>query len=156
MNKKYKVLIIICGLMLLLIPASFALFKKQVGGDTSVSAADWSITLEQTGVNNSLTVVPEITETTYTLNVKSMSQVDAKYSIVVSNLPSGVQVSLNGVDFPQVSNGSVTFSNAGTILYNAANKTNTHTLTFRGVNGATFVNNQTVTVNVIAEQIVSS
>ena len=156
MDKKTKVILLIVCLVLFAIPVSFSLFKKQRNSESSVTSADWSITLEQTGVNNNLTLVPELSTSTYTLNVKSESEVDAKYSIVVSNLPSGVEVSLDGETYPPVSNGSVTFPNAGTILHNAQTKTNTHTLTFRGLNGATVVSNQAVSVNVIAEQIVGS
>ena len=155
-NKRIKVILVIVGLVLLLVPISFALFKKMVTGTTSIAAADWSITLEQDGISNSLTLVPELSTTTYTVNVKSESEVDAIYSIVVSNLPSGVEVSIDGVTYPPVSNGSVTFPDAGTILHNAQTKTNSHTLTFRGLNGATVVSNQAVSVNVIAEQIVGS
>ena len=99
--------------------------------------------------------MPGVTDTTYTLNVKSLSEVDVKYDIVISNLPTGIEVSLNGVDFYQASNGRIVINNAGIILYSGS-RTNTHTLTFRGVSGASFVNNQEVTINVVAEQLTTS
>ena len=71
-------------------------------------------------------------------------------------MPTGVELSLNGVDFVPESNGTITFSNAGTILYSPTGGTNSHTLTFRGTNSSSFVNNKRVDINVIAEQIMSS
>ena len=150
MNRKIIILFMI--LSFFLIPVSFAICKSQAIGDSSLAAAQWNVTLEQTGVNNNITVVPGVSTTTYTLNIKSLSEVNVKYSIILGNIPSGIEVSLNGEDFYPPSSGTITFSNAGTILYSSQNKTNTHTLTFRGNNGATAVNNQTITVNVIAEQ----
>lgn len=150
MNRKIIVLFIM--LSFFLIPVSFAICKNQAVGNSALVSAQWNVSLEQTGVENNLTVIPGSTTATYTLNVKSLSEVNIKYSIILGNLPSGIEVSLNGIDFYSPSNGTVTFSNAGTILYSSANKTNTHTITFRGGNGAIAVNNQSVTVDVIAEQ----
>lgn len=156
MNKKIKSIILLFVFTFFLIPASFAIYKSQAVGNSALVSAIWNVTLEQTGVNNNLTVVTGGSNITYTLNVKSLSEVDVKYNVVLSNLPAGVDASLNGVDFPPVSNGTVTFNNAGTILYNSQNKTNTHTITLRAANNATIVSNQVVAVNVIAEQLVTS
>ena len=151
----YKISALIILLSFFVVPFTFTLYRESIMASGSLVAAEWSVTLEQNGVNNSLIVVPEVATATYTLNVKSLSQVDVKYNIVVSGLPSGIDVSLNGVDYPTVTSGTVTFTNAGTILGTATDRINTHTLTFRGANGATFVNNQTITVNVYAEQLLS-
>ena len=156
MNKKVGTVVILFAIAVFLIPTSVAIFVRRGGGSASLVSATWNVTLEQTGVNNNLTVVPETATATYTLNVKSLSEVDVKYSIVIGNLPTGIEVSLNGVDFSQASNGTITFNNAGTILYSAQNRTNTHTLTFRGATGASVVSNQAVTINVIAEQMTVS
>lgn len=154
MGKKKIVVIGLFVLAFFLVPTSFAVFKSFASGNFALLSAEWSVSLEQNGVNSNLVVVPGVATTTYTLNVKSLSQVDVKYSIVLGNLPSGVEVSIDGVNFLQPSNGTVTFTNAGTILYSAANKVNSHSITFRGTSGASFVNNQTVTVDVIVEQMI--
>ncbi len=155
-NRTFKVLIVAGLILFILIPLSYALLRNSTFASGNLVTAIWNVTLEQTGVNNNLTVVPENANATYTLNVKSLSEVDVNYSIVVSNLPSGVDVSIDGVTFPPVSNGTVTFSNAGTILYSSNDRINSHTLTFRGASGATLVNNQAVTINVLAEQTTTS
>jgi len=119
--------------------------------------AVWDVTLEQTGVDNNLMVVPEVSDATYTLNVKSLSEVDIIYDVIISNLPSGIEASLDGVNFSQSTNGAITFTNAGNIPYNSVNNgMDSKTITFRGVSGAAIVNNQTVIVDVIVKQAVSS
>lgn len=151
-----KSLIIVLMLSLTVIPLSYAIFKNIVFVDGTLATAIWNVTLVQDGIDNDLTVVPGSSDATYTLNIKSLSEVDVKYSITLSNLPTGIEASIDGVTFPPVSNGTVTFVNAGTILYSAGDSTSTHTLTFRGTSEATLVNSQAVTVNVVAEQIINN
>jgi hypothetical protein len=152
----FKSLIIVLMLSLTVIPLSYAIFRNLIFVDGTLASAVWDVTLVQNGISNDLTVVPGSSNATYTLNVKSLSEVDVKYSITLSNLPTGVEASIDGVTFPPVSNGTVTFTNAGTILYSAGGSTNSHTLTFRGTNEATTVDSQAVTVNVVAEQMINS
>ncbi len=156
MNKKIKTVVILFALAIFLVPTTVAILKRQTTSNTSLASASWAVTLEQTGIDNNLTVVPETSNATYTLKVKSLSEVDIKYSIVLSNLPTGIEASIDGETYPPVSNGTVTFNNAGTILYSSGKKTNTHTITFRGTTGATPINNQVVKVNVVAEQLATN
>ena len=156
MDKKIKIIAVLFLIGAFLIPGSIAMYKRGAGGNSELTSANWNVTLTPISAGNSVTVIPELATATYTLEVRSSSEVDIKYAIVVSGLPSGVEASLNGVDYPPVSNGTVTFSNAGTILYNAATKANSHTLTFRGVNGATVVSNQQVNIGIVAEQLLTS
>lgn len=152
----FKSLIIVLMLSLTVIPLSYAIFKNILFVDETLATAIWNVTLVQDGIDNDLTVVPGASDATYTLNIKSLSEVDVKYSITLSNLPTGIEASIDGVTFPPVSNGTVTFKNAGTILYSAGDSTSTHTLTFRGTNEATIVDSQAVTVNVVVEQMINS
>lgn len=160
MKRDYKLVAILFVPLFLLISTSYAIYKYGVNGISSVGLAEWSVSLDQNGIDNNLTVVPGIADATYTLKVKNLSQVDVKYDVVVSNLPSGIGVSIdsdNNENFVYESDGTATIENAGTILYNAGDKTNVHTLYFRGgVDADEFVNNQPVTVNVIVKQIVGN
>ena len=136
--------------------STFALFRSSLAINHETDLAEWNVTLEQDGIDNDLTVIPGFEADTFTLNVKSLSEVDIKYTVNVSNLPSGIEASINGTDFYPEVNGVITFPNEFTILYSAINKINTHTLTFRGTNNSTYVNNRPVSVNVEAVQIVAS
>ena len=156
MKRKIEIISLLFILALFIIRSTLSLFRNSLAIDSSSTLATWNVTLEQNGVDRNLTVVPEISNATYTLNVKSLSEVDVKYDVIISGLPTGIEVSIDGTNFQQETSGVVSFIDAGTILYNASNKTDSKTLTFRGTSSATAVNNQTVTVNVIAKQAISS
>ena len=156
LNKNLLVAILLFLLTaLFFVPPTYAIFKEVTESNGDLITAEWDVTLEQGNVNNNVHVVPEIATGTYTLNVKSLSKVDVVYDIVISNLPEEIDVSIDGVNFPPVNSGSVTFINAGTILSNSQNKINSHTLTFRGTSGSLYINNsidQIVNVVVNAHQ----
>lgn len=155
MKKRTIILIIlIIGVIAsLVIPMSRALFKNKATSNANLLSAVWNVSLNQTGIDNSISVVSGLNSQTYTLKVRSNSEVDAKYSIVIGNISNGVEVSLDGVNYQTPTNGTVTFTNAGTILYSSANKENTHTIYFRATSGAELVSNRRLTVDVIMEQI---
>ena len=160
MKRDYRLVAILYASIFLLISTSYAIYKYGVNGISSVGLAEWSVSLDQNGIDNNLTVVPSIADATYTLKVKNLSQVDVTYDVVVSNLPAGIGVSIdndNNENFVYETDGTVTITNVDTILYNAGDKTNVHTLYFRGGEDANeFVNSHPVTVNVIVKQIVGN
>ena len=157
MKNKIILTAILFILAIFIVRSSFALFRGSLATSSAASIATWNVTLEQNGVNNNLTIVPQTVNATYTLNVKSQSDVDIKYDVILSNLSAGIEASLDGTNFTPANNGTITFAYAGTILYNAGNNgIDTKTITIRGASGATPVNNRVVTVNVVAKQIVGS
>jgi len=152
-NKTFEIILFLYLLLSLGIPSSLGVFHMNEETSGIAGIAEWNVSITPDN-NNSIQLRPNGTPGSYTLTVESSSEVDTSYSIVVSNIPSGVQVKINTEnDFRIPTNNKVTFSNVGTILYNASPKTVTHTLTFKAVNGATLVNNQTVDVDVIFEQV---
>ncbi len=132
------------------------MYKSSRVGYGSGDLAEWNVTLEQNGIVNSLTIIPGMRTDSYTLNVKSLSEVDIKYDVIISNLPSGVNVTIDNKNPDLTSANTLTFNNVGTILYNTNDNRNTHTLVFTATNNATFVNNQNVSINVIAKQMLPS
>ena len=155
---KKRLLILICFVFLvsifLVVPFSKAIFKS-VGSTTgSATAADWDVAIDQTGISSSVsTTIGSANGTDYTLKLVSNSEVDVVYSITISNIPSGVDVKLNGGSFQTPSNGTYTFSNAGTINYTGSQEEVTRTITFKANNGASAVNAQQVTISVDFKQV---
>ena len=151
LQKKSIVIILV---LMFMIPTTYAVFKDKVLGNSSLTLAKWNVTLNQSNVNNSLSIVPEPNEMTasYTVNINSISEVSIIYSIVVDNLPSGVSVSLDGVNYEPEDNHKVVFSNIGTIPYNDATKERQHTLFFKATSNATYVDDSEVSVNVEVRQ----
>lgn len=119
--------------------------KWEVSTDTSDNTSD---TLNMTIGN---------THPTYILKITSTSEVKAEYSIVLSNLPSDVEVKLdnrNTYETPN-NNNTITFSNVGYINANASSndRTITHTLTFNVPIGSSSINASEINIDVIFNQV---
>ncbi len=149
-NKTFEIVILVYLVSVFCIPSSLGIYKRTTTGTKTIDVADWSVALDQTGVTGSVQVIEGDTNGgTYTLNVVSDSEVDVIYDITVSNIPTGVQVKLDGGTYlPE--NSTVTFTNAGIIPY--GDGPNTHTLTFKANNGATLVSNRTINIDVDFKQ----
>ncbi len=160
MNKKriINILIIVIMLSLFIIPSSFSIIKMMNTGNSSVALATWSVSLNQNGENNYLSIVPEPENTndSYVLNITSNSEVDIVYSIIIDNLPSGVSVKADSGSFIPESNHKVMIPNVGVIRYNDENKTKQSILTFKASANATFVDEEEIDISVIISQQMSS
>ena len=132
---------------------TFALFRKSKSATGSLDAATWSVTRSQSQSGDSIDITPGSTTDDYILTVQSSSEVDVVYSIIISNLPSGVEVDLdNSGTYLTPTSGTITINNAGSINYNDSVKIKTHTLTFRATSGATIVSDQTINIDVQFKQ----
>lgn len=152
--KTLEFIIFICLLSLIVIPSSYAVFKKVQTGTSQASLATWTVTLSEPEENNYLSILPNPsgTEASYDINITSQAEVDIIYTIVVENLPPGVSVSLDNNTFIPEENNKVIFSDVYVIPYNANIKTKTHTLTFKAAPNTSQVNEQEVDIDVIARQ----
>jgi hypothetical protein len=145
-NKMFEIVILIYLVSVFSIPSTLGIYKRATSSSQILNLADWSVDLDQTGVTGSVQVTEgDANGSTYTLNVVSDSEVDVIYDITISNIPSGVLVKLDAGSYAP-ENSTVTFTNAGTILY--GDGPNTHTLTFKANTGATLVSNRTINVDV--------
>ncbi len=157
MKKKVIIYIstIIFTLLLLYASNSYALFKRKLNSTGRLNLASWNVHLNQTNSNNSLTIIEGVQTGTYTLSVTNDSQVDIRYSVIISNVPTGVEVSINnGTTFEPEQDHVVSFADVGTILFSDSDRTNEHTLIFRATSTSSPVTAQTVNIDVIAKQIV--
>ena len=149
-----KFIILICLMVLIVIPSSYAIFKKAQSGTTQADLATWTVTLSEPEESNYLSILPDPngTEASYDINITSQAEVDIVYTIVVENLPSGVSVALDNNTFVSAENNRVIFSDVFVIAHDANVKTKTHTLTFKAASGASYVTDHEVDINVIARQ----
>lgn len=153
-NGIIDVLIFFIVIFLFLVSSTYAISRSNASVSGSVAAATWNVSLNQTGVNNTINISPNAAAVSYTLNVRNDSEVDVVYSIVISNLPSGIEVELDndGNYETQDANNTITFTDAGTILYSSQSHEKSHTLNFRAVSGAQNVSNREVDIDVIVRQ----
>lgn len=148
-------MILVSGFLLLfVISPSLAIYRNSNNVDGSIVSAEWDVSLNQEGIEDHLSIVPNGTTANYTLNIRSSSEVDVVYSIVLSNLPNHVTVLLDGANAKTTTqnNDTITFDEIGTILYSDLNHEKQHVLTFRAETGATFVNNQIIDIDVTVRQ----
>ena len=132
---------------------TFAILRKSSSGSGSLDTATWSVTRSVSQSGDSIDITKGSTTDNYILTVQSASEVDVIYSIIISNLPTGVEVDLdNSGNYRIPDNGTVIISPAGTINYNDSIKTKNHTLTFRATNAATPVTDQEIDIDVEFKQ----
>lgn len=152
--KGYRRILLITVLFLLLrFNLSYALFKTVKNSTGTLSTAKWSISLNQAGENNYLSVVSgdNTSSADYNLNITNGSEVNAVYSVVINGLPAGVSVSFDDHEFIPEVNNKVIFNEIDTINSKASE---THKLTFKAESGSALIDNKEVDINVIARQTV--
>ena len=152
-SKNIELIILVYLLMTFCIPSSFGIYRKSASSNSSATTAKWDVSLNQNGINDTLSIVNDGSIAIYTLKFVSDSEVDTEYSIIISNIPNGVDVKLDTENnYRTPVNGIVTIDPAGTINYTGSSVEVTHTLTFRANAGATVVNNQTIDIDVNFKQ----
>jgi hypothetical protein len=158
MKKRLKKILVflIIGFVITVISYSYSILRDSTNPNGNIKLAKWSVSLDQSGVENHISVIPgDATSTAdYILNVESLSEVDIIYTVVINNVPTGVSVDFDnsGTFTPEVNN-SVIFSDIGTIRYSDVSHTKTHTLTFKADSTSSFVSDEEIDVNVIARQV---
>ena len=151
--RKSQINILILGMIVLIssIPNTVALLRKATSGQAGFKTALWNVSMTG-GEDDSLDVmVGELNDDSYTFKVTNSSEVDVVYNVIVRNIPSGVKAKLDEGVYETPTEGTITFANAGTILYSSESHENNHTLTFKAVDGAT-PNTSTITLDVVISQ----
>lgn len=152
-NKLKPIILILLIVFVFCAVQTFAILRKSKTGTGSIDAATWSVTRSQSSSGDSIDITPGSTTDNYLLTVQSASEVDVIYSIIISNLPTGVEVDLdNSGNYRQADNGTIRISPAGTINYNDSPKIKNHTLTFRATNAATPISDQEIDIDVEFKQ----
>lgn len=152
LKKKFKLfLILYCTIFTsFFIVNSLAKYYGQALGNGNVSIAKWSVSLDTTGSNTSLSLIAGNTTDVYNLSVISNSDTKVDYKIVVSGLPNGMQVGVDGATPQNSSNGIFVYN--GFINANDATKTKNHTLTFNAPVGIVSPGTSNVDINVLFTQ----
>ena len=153
--RKKKIIFVIPILLLLVFCAmqSFGILKSSGQTTKAVPTAIWSVSRNHSSSSDSLDLIKGQGGDDYTLTVESASEVDVTYSVIISDLPAGVEVDLDGVTYPQ-SNNVIRIDDIDIIYYSDQDKTRTHTLTFRATNSATVVSDQEIDIDVEFSQVI--
>jgi len=153
-NKNIEFIFLIFLMSAFCIPSSLGMYKSNTTSSKTVSTADWNVSLNQNEISDSISIVNNGSTGTYTLKVVSDSEVDTEYSIIISNIPTGVDVKLDTENnYRTPVNGVVTIEPAGTIHYTGSREEVTRIITFRANNGSSVVNNRAINIDVVFKQL---
>lgn len=128
---------------------TFSKYSTDINKNTNATVAKWDVSSNIP--NASINLISSDEDNTYILNITNNSEVAAKYSIIVSNIPVGTLVALDNGKYTNYSS-RVLFNNVGTIKTNATNKTKSHTIKFKAVPEAEEVSNRNIKIQVTFNQ----
>lgn len=131
-------------LIMITFSSSFLLAKyaSLISGMDSKKVAKWSVSCDECDPEHpkELNLVTGDDDTfsenyvfpSYTLKVKSISEVSASYKIILRNIPNTMQVQIDDGDYQPVANNIITFENVNyKINMDDNDKERIHTLTFK-------------------------
>ncbi len=152
---RFATFLLICVIILTLSYSfySTARYTSDITGNSNVSIAKWNVSVSPITQTNTFNAIAGNTvPIDYTVRVTSTSQVSSNYSIVVTNIPTGVKVSIDDGTEQIPVNNAVTFSNAGTFNIGDANNYRDHKLTFSVPIESNAVNNNNINIQVVFSQ----
>lgn len=155
-NKKKFTLFLLVYFILFTSCFSIVTLSKYVGaslGNGNSSIAKWGVSLDTSdNASDTLNIIKGKTTQNYILKIQSTSETKAIYSIILSDLPNGLEASIDGVNFLTAVNNQITFDNVGFINANAQQKTVTKTISFRVPIDSEALDENTININVDFKQ----
>ncbi len=131
-----------------------AKYTSSFDGSDNAKVAKWNVSYNTNNLSGDvLNLISGDGPTSYTISVTSTSEVSAKYSIILSNVPSELEVKLDNGTYITPTNNRIEFSNAGSFMGADINRTFTHTLTFNAPLEADIVNTSTIGIDIDFDQI---
>lgn len=155
-KKKFLVFLLIYLIMATSVLSIVTLSKYTSisSGNGSMQIAKWDVTINtSSNTSDNINLISGNNEISYTVKVKSLSDVKVGYTINVSNIPNDIQVKLDTGSYITPSGGKVSFSNAGIINADASTKEKTHTIYFTAPLGSATVNNKSISIDVVFVQL---
>ena len=128
-------------------------YVSRINKSNQISIARFSVAMDSNNANIDMIAGNGGSSLTYTLTVTSTSEVATNYSIVLTSVPTGVNVKLDNGSFESEVNNIIIFNNAGSFLPNDQNSTHTHTLTFMAEIGTATQNNAQIDLDVVFTQV---
>lgn len=96
-----------------------------------------------------ITIGDSSTYQDYTFSVTSLSEVGLSYSLILSNVPTGIEVQVDDDEVYSESNSEIIISNLGSFDASDNNSTHNHKLTFIAPLGISTISNETIDLDVI-------
>ena len=129
-----------------------AKYISSLDGADNTSVAKWSV--EAVPNTDTLNLVSGNIVGVYTLTITSMSEVSARYSVMLSNVPDELEVKIDNGEYQTADNsGSIVFENVGTINVGNNSSARVHSLTFNSPLDSSIPSTNAVDVNVEFVQV---
>ena len=155
-NKKKA---LICLIFLLIVISNsyiIAKYNSSIQSSGNVNVAHWKVNVNTNGnESNALNIISENTTADYEIEVSSTSEVALTYSIVLSNVPNGLEVKLDNANKKTPTNNIITFDNVGAFVANGTQeeRTRTHTLNFNDPLNTNNSGTKEINIDVVIDQI---
>ena len=133
--------------------STVAKYAGEISRTNQISVARFNVSATGNNSNISMVAGNGGSSLTYTVTVTSISEVATSYSILLTNVPTGVKVKLDNGSYISGTNNEISFNNAGTFAPNDSNSTRTHTLTFMAEIGAATQSNASIGLDVVFTQV---
>lgn len=135
---------------------SIITLSKYVGtskGDGNTPIAKWEVSVDTSdNASDTLNIIIGKDTKSYKLKIISTSETKAMYSIELSDLPKGLEVSLDDGAFQTVIDNKIVFENVGYINANAVENTVEHTLNFKAPINSELLEENQININVLFKQ----
>lgn len=152
LKKKFVIFLTlyICIICSFFISNTLSKFKDNVIKSGNVDVAKWNVSAVLP--SETLNIVAGNGAQNYNLSVTSTSGVASTYSVVLSNLPDNVKVSIDGVNYVTPSSNIIEFNNVGSFQANDINTTKNHILSFKTDDLTNEIIGRSVDIDVIFTQ----
>ena len=133
---------------------TFAKYKSVVSKSYSSKIAKWdvSIIIDEYHVLPTMVIGDDSTFQDYNFSITSISEVAADYSVIISNVPSGVSVKVDDDIIYDEDNNTISITNLGSFNAKDINSTHNHKLTFMVPIGIEEIENAILDLDVIITQ----
>ena len=155
LKKKFVVFLCLYGLFFVMYfsVVSFAKYTSSVNKSGSIGVAKWDVSVAGSDSQTlpQITIGDASTYQTYNLTVTSLSEVGLTYSLVLSNVPDDVVITIGGVNYTPT-NGNITVPNLGSI--DAGDTTNkVHAMIFSVPIDSDQITSKTMDIDVVFTQV---
>ena len=156
-NKSVYIFIFIYILVLGLctIFTTFAKYNGMISRNYSTQVAKWNVSVisDEYDILPTMVIGDDSTFQNYNFSITSISEVAVDYSVIISNVPSGVLVKVDDDIIYEEDNNTILINNLGSFNANDTNSTHNHKLTFMVPIGVETIENAIFDLDVIVTQV---
>ena len=133
---------------------TLAKYTSLLNRNGNVSVAKWDVSIA--GDNNitlpTMVIGKSSTYQDYNLTVTSLSEVGINYSVIITNVPEGVQIQVDDGNIYNEDNNKITITNLGSFSASDINTTHTHKLSFIVPIDTDTITNQAIDIDIVFVQ----